>query len=401
MESLESALDRILKDLAPLASETLPLELASQHYLAKALRSIVPVPPFDNSAMDGYALRAADVVNASATTPVTLRRVDRIPAGGTPNASIEPGTCARIFTGSPLPPGADAVVMQEDTLVSEESPDRIQICDRVVPWDHVRFQGEDVKKDTEILASGELCSPERIAVLAACGVATVECSRRPQVALFTTGNELRTPGSPLPPGCIYESNRVALAAAVTRLGGLATALPIVADELQATQRAFLEAAGRYDVLITTGGVSVGELDFLKPAFEAAGGTLEFWRVAVKPGKPFVYGKLGSMLWFGLPGNPVSAFITFLLLVRPVILRLQGARDVTLPNIPGVLSEAMVNRGDRRHFMRVIRTPDGTVRSAGRQGSHTLSSLAAANGIVDVPPDTALQPGATVAVLSLY
>ncbi|MBI3870363.1 MAG: molybdopterin molybdotransferase MoeA [Verrucomicrobia bacterium] len=401
MESLESAQARILRDVSPLPSERVALDQASDRFLATGARSIVDVPPFDNSAMDGYAVRAADVASASPTAPVELRRVDRIPAGEPPRARIEPGTCARIFTGSPLPPGADAVVMQEDTRVDSDGSDRVRVLDRVAPWDNIRFRGEDVKIGSEILGPGHRCSAERIAVLAACGIAEVDVGRRPRIALLATGNELREPGSPLPAGCIYESNRVGLAAAVRRLGGDATPLPIVPDDLNATRQAFLNARERCDVLMTTGGVSVGEMDLLKPAFESAGGVMEFWRVALKPGKPFVHGRLGAMLWFGLPGNPVSAFVTFLLLVRPVILRLQGAAQLSLPSVPGVLSEPIQNRGDRRHFMRVVRDEAGAVRSAGRQGSHALSSLAASNGFIDVPPDTSLPSGAPVAVLSLH
>ena len=350
--------------------------------------------------MDGYAVRAEDVALASPTNPISLALIDRIPAGDIPHATVTAGACARIFTGSPIPPGADAVVMQEDTALSPERPDVIQVRDRVAPWENIRFRGEDLKKNTEFLTPGERCTPEHIAVLAACGISQVEVGECPRVSLFATGNELHEPGSPLPNGGIYESNRVALAAAVRALGGNAVTLPLIPDDIEATRAAFLNASQQSDGLITTGGVSVGEFDLLKPAFESAGGTMEFWRVAVKPGKPFVFGRLGKMLWFGLPGNPVSAFITFQLLVRPVILRWQGATRLTLPRVPGILTERLENRGDRRHFMRVIRSEEGDVRSAGRQGSHVLSSLARSNGLLDVPPNTTLASGAAVEVLRL-
>ena len=212
------------------------------------------------------------------------------------------------------------------------------------------------------------------------------------VGLLATGSELQEPGQPLAPGQIYESNRIALAALMQRAGAVPRTFPLVADALAATSLALADAFNQCDAVVTSGGVSVGEMDFIKRAFEQIGGELEFWKVAIKPGRPFVFGRCRGKLLFGLPGNPVSALVTFLLLVRPALLRWQGATDVSLPAHPGVLAEPLANDGERRHFMRVKVDPTGKVRSAGVQASHVLSSVAAANGLVDVPPNTTLACG---------
>jgi molybdopterin molybdotransferase len=218
------------------------------------------------------------------------------------------------------------------------------------------------------------------------------------VALLATGSELTEPGQPLAPGRIYESNQLALAPLLARCGAIARAYPLVPDTLSATRAALETAFAECDLVVTCGGVSVGEMDFVKAAFERLGGKLEFWKVAIKPGKPFLLGRLGSKLLFGLPGNPVSAFVTFLLLVRPAIVRWQGAAQVALPSHPAVLAEMIANPDARRHFMRVKVDETGHVRSAGLQGSHRLGSLANANGLLDVPPQTTLAAGSTVPVL---
>jgi molybdopterin molybdotransferase len=218
------------------------------------------------------------------------------------------------------------------------------------------------------------------------------------VGLLATGSELTEPGQRIESGQIYESNRIGLAALIHSTGGVPRAFPLVLDNLEATRKALEEAFKECDVVVTSGGVSVGEMDFVKDAFERIGGNLEFWKVAIKPGRPFVYGKWKEKFLFGLPGNPVSAFVTFLLLVRPALLRWQGATEVTLPVSRGELAETLNNPGSRRHFVRVRMTADGKVYSAGVQASHALSSLAAANGLVDVAADMGLQAGTPVQVL---
>jgi molybdopterin molybdotransferase len=255
-----------------------------------------------------------------------------------------------------------------------------------------------VKRGATLAEAGEVLTAGRISLLAAAGLLAVIVGRQPTVGLLASGSELSTAGQPLQPGRIYESNRAALAALVRRAGAIPQVLPLVGDTLRETCAALAGAFDRCDVVVTSGGVSVGEMDFIKAAFEELGGELQFWRVAIRPGRPFVFGRCREKLLFGLPGNPVSAFVTCLLLVRPALLRWQGATDVSLPAHPGILAEPLANDGERRHFLRVSIDGAGKVRSAGLQSSHILSSLAAANGLVDAPPHAALQAGTVVQVL---
>lgn len=398
MLELEEAQQRILAIVKPLASEVAPLDIAVGRPLAESMMAPIDLPVFDNSAMDGYAVRAEDVARASPDQPVSLRLLGRVAAGEISRDEVRPRTCVRLFTGSPLPRGADAVVMQEDTRPNPIQPDQVLFLESVKPWEAVRLKGEDVRKGTVLTEVGERLTTGRIALLAAAGWKEVRVGSRPIVGLVATGSELQEGGQPLGPGQIYESNRATLSALVFQAGGKPKPFPLVQDDLMATQ-AFLEQAfAECDVVVTSGGVSVGEFDFVKNAFERLGGELMFWKVAIKPGKPFVLGQWRGKLLFGLPGNPVSALVTFLLLVRPALLRLQGASDLFLPTHHGILTEALVNRGDRRHFMRVAVGSAGKVRSAGTQASHFLSSLAQANGLADVPPRTSLAIGETVSVL---
>jgi molybdopterin molybdotransferase len=247
------------------------------------------------------------------------------------------------------------------------------------------------------LQAGDKITAARIALLGATGISTVKVGRNPTVALFATGSELRESGTQISPGQIYESNRLALAALITSAGGIPQIFPLVRDDLASTRASLESAFAQCDIVVTSGGVSVGEMDFVKQAFEDAGGKLEFWKVAIKPGRPFVYGQRKEKFLFGLPGNPVSAFVTFLLLVRPALLRWQGASDVNMSVSRGELAEPINNQGSRRHFVRVRMASDGKVHSAGVQASHMFSSLAGANGLMDVPPDTTLAAGTLVSV----
>jgi molybdopterin molybdotransferase len=398
MLDLETALGRILAAVPTPLQESVPLNEAAERVVAESVASPSDLPPFDNSAMDGYAVRAADVSQASPATPVRLRVRTRIPAGEHFAGELSPGECARLFTGSPLPRGADAVVMQEDTRSDAAYPADILICDSVVSGEYVRRQGEDVQRGAMLVAAGEALTPGRISLLAATGISEVKVGRRPVLGLLATGSELREAGAPLAPGQIYESNRATLAPLVIRAGGVPKSFPLVPDTLAATQAALMRAFSESELVITSGGVSVGEMDFVKTAFEALGGELQFWKVAIRPGRPFVFGRLGEKFLFGLPGNPVSAFVTFLLLVRPALRRWQGAHDVAMPIHRGVLGEAFSNSGDRRHFVRVRMDREGNVFSAGQQASHALASLAAADGLLDVPPTTSLAAGTSVGVL---
>jgi molybdopterin molybdotransferase len=322
----------------------------------------------------------------------------KVAAGEVFAVEVAAGTCVRLFTGSPLPPGATAVVMQEDTRIDSGAPGEVLILTPAGPGENVRSRGEDVQQGAMLVEAGEVLSPGRIGLLAAAGCGRLRVGRQPVVGLLATGSELTEPGQPLAAGRIYESNRTALAALIERTGAVPKTFPLVADVLDETSRALAAALNQCDAVVTSGGVSVGELDFLKRAFQQIGGELAFWKVAIKPGRPFVFGRLREKLLFGLPGNPVSAFVTFLLLVRPALLRWQGATDVSLPAHPGVLVEPLANHGERRHFMRVKVDPTGKIHSTGIQASHVLSSLAAANGLVDVPAHTTLVAGSAVTVL---
>jgi molybdopterin molybdotransferase len=395
---LETALARILAAMPPPRSEPVPLIEAAERVLVESVVSPSDLPPFDNSAMDGYAVRAAEVSQATPATPVRLRVRTKIPAGENFVGELAPGECARLFTGSLMPHGADAVVMQEDTRTDAAQSDEILICDPVLAGEYVRCRGEDVQRGAPLVEAGEILTPGRISLLAATGITQVSVGRRPVVGLLATGSELREAGQILAPGQIYESNRATLAPLVTRAGGVPITFPLVPDTLAATQAALALAFSKCSLVVTSGGVSVGDMDFVKAAFEALGGELQFWKVAMRPGRPFVFGRLGEKFLFGLPGNPVSAFVTFLLLGRPALRRWQGERDPILPSHPAVLGEPISNSGERRHFVRVRVDRDGQVFSAGQQASHALASLAAADGLLDVPPLTRLASGTQVSVL---
>lgn len=397
MLSLESALKRILAQIKALPLETIPLSAATGRYLAQPAAAVTDLPAFDNSAMDGYAVLSADTAGASRENPKWLRIIGQIPAGEAPQGQVSTGTAIRIFTGSAMPAGADAVVMQEDTFTDPARPGEVAIVDGVKPWENVRFQGEDVKRGQAIVPVGSRLGAPQLAVLSASGIAQVTVSRQPVVGLLATGNELIEPGQPLQPGQIYESNRLMLSALLARWGVQTRVYPIVPDSLDATHAALVKAFAECDVVVTSGGVSVGSYDFVKDAFVRLGGKLDFWRVAIKPGKPFMFGLLGEKFLCGLPGNPVSAYVTATLLVRPALLRLLGVSDTALTAVLGKLAEPIMNRGDRRHFVRVHIDATGQVRLAGAQASHQLHSLAAANALLDVPPETTLPAGANVQV----
>jgi molybdopterin molybdotransferase len=398
MLELEDALNRILSVVHPLGHETVALTEAAGRVLAEPVVSPVDLPRFDNSAMDGYAVRAADLTAASAEQPASLQVRGKVAAGGVFADKVAAGTCVRLFTGSPMPAGADAVVMQEDSRPDPVRSDTVCFREAVRPWENVRLSGEDAKRGATLAEAGERLTFGQIGLLAAAGLLELRVSRQPRVGLLATGNELVEPGKPLLPGQIYESNRAMLSALLKRAGAQPEIFPLVPDTLEATRAALERTLATCDVAITTGGVSVGEFDFVKAAFEQIGGELNFWKVSIKPGKPFVFGRAGSKLLFGLPGNPVSALVTFLLLARPALARMQGASETGLSHCPGVLTGALTNSADRRHFMRVVQDRAGRVRSAGPQASHLLSSIAKANGLVDVPPQTTFASGANVNVL---
>lgn len=398
MFELEKAVETILSAIPPAKTELIPIAESHRRFCAQTITALQDLPPFDNSSVDGYAVRAADVASASPENPRALSLAGKITAGEAFQGELAARQCIRIFTGSSFPRGADAVVMQEDTQTDPNRPHEVLFQDAVKAWENVRFHGEDVKRGSVIAQAGERLDAAKMALLAAGGVAKTAVGCRPTVALLATGSELKEAGAALAPGQIYESNRIALAPLITAAGGLLTVFPIVPDDAENTRNALSHAFAQCSVVVTCGGVSVGEMDFVKSAFEELGGHLQFWKVAIKPGRPFVFGRHHNSLLFGLPGNPVSAFVTFLLLVRPALLKWQGAACTALPVSSGILAEPLSNPGTRRHFIRVIVDAHGKVHSAGTQASHILSSLAAAEGLVDVAPNVTLAAGTMVQVL---
>jgi molybdopterin molybdotransferase len=400
MLELEQALESILASIPAPKGERVPLTAAHRRVLLEQLTAVEPLPAFDNSSVDGYAVRAEDLAQASPEKAVLLALAGKVAAGENFDGKLSAGQCIRIFTGSPLPAGADAVAMQEDTRLEANQPRDICFLDLVKPWENVRFRGEDVKRGTTIARPGDILGAAQSALLAATGVTQVNVGRCPTVAVIATGSELIDPSTDakITPGQIFESNRAALAPLIERAGGVPKIFPIVPDDPAPTREALARALSECDIIVTCGGVSVGEMDFVKSAFEELGGNLEFWKVDIKPGRPFVFGRREDKFLFGLPGNPVSAFVTFLLLVRPAILRWQGAARTGMPVSVGMLAEPLANPGRRRHFMRVAVDEKGMVRSAGIQASHMLGSLALARGLVDMPPQTTLPAGASVQVL---
>jgi molybdopterin molybdotransferase len=400
MLELEEAQRRILDAVQTLSSELVPLSHADGRFLADRVVSAIDLPGFDNSAVDGFAVQSGDLISANCNAPVSLPVIGKIQAGEMFAGKINPRQCARIFTGSALPDGADAVCMQEDTQPNLENTDEILFLDSVKPWENIRFKGEDVKVGSTLADAGLRLRAGQLSLLGATGVATVCAVRQPIVGLLATGSELREANQQIKSGQIFESNRLALATLTRKVSAIPKIFPLVPDTLAATRDALQKAFDESDAVITTGGVSVGEFDFVKSAFEQLGGTLDFWKVSMKPGKPFVFGRLGEKLFFGLPGNPVSAFVTFVVLVAPALGRMQGGTDHLWPTSFGKLLEPLENRGSRRHFMRVSVDSEGNVKSAGAQSSHILSALAKANGLVEIAPNTTIAPGTIVPVLRL-
>ena len=388
---------------AALLAVATPLSIVEQVPTAEALGwvlavdqiSSLDVPPLDNSSMDGYALRCADLPAAGARLVVA----QRIPAGSVGH-TLAPGTAARIFTGAPIPHGADAVVMQE--LCSLDG-DGVLIDHLPRPGEWIRRAGEDIARGAVVLTAGQRLGPQMLGLAASVGCATLPVFRRLRVALFSTGDELVMPGEPLPPGAIYNSNRYVLRGLLEALGCQVCDLGIVPDSLEATRAALRAAAGSNDLIITSGGVSVGEEDHVKPAVQAEG-QLDLWLVAMKPGKPVAFGRVNDPAggngadFIGLPGNPVSSFVTFLMLVRPFILRRMGVEDC-LPHsirLPAGFDWPRPDR--RREFLRARVGEAGQVELFPNQGPGVLSSTVWAAGLVDNPAGHAIAQGEPVSFI---
>ena len=391
LKLLDEALVELLAYAACLDQvETVSTFDADGRILAQDLVASLDVPAHDNSSMDGYAVRCADWVD-----PDTPLQVNQRIAAGSSGEALGPSSAARIFTGAPVPAGADAIVMQEDCL-----PDGAQIRlvsqPKVGQW--IRRCGEDSRAGRTVLCKGELLAPASIGLAASIGFDRLTVAAPVRVALFSTGDELVMPGDVAPkdmkPGAIYNSNRFFLRALLQRLGCTVTDMGIVPDKLDATLAALKTASAAHDLVLTSGGVSVGEEDHIKPAVQALG-QLNLWQIAIKPGKPFAYGKVGYSHFIGLPGNPVSSFVTFLLLVRPFIRKLQGATRIAPDSIAACANFNWPKADKRREFLRARRNLVGGLDLFDNQSSGVLTSAVWADGLVDNPAGTVIAYGDTV------
>jgi molybdopterin molybdotransferase len=384
--SVDEALEQMLASAHPVREmEEVPTLEATHRVLARAQRSTMNVPPMDNSAMDGYAVRIADGPK--------LRIGQKIMAGAVGRA-LEPGTAARIFTGAPIPPGADAVVMQEhctvegDTVTINRAPARGQ-------W--IRRTASDIARGADILPAGKRLLPQDTGLAASVGIRTLPVYRRLKLGLFFTGDELVMPGEPLEPGRIYNSNRFTLRGLAEVFNCELKDYGIVPDSLQATRDVLKRAAAECDVVVTSGGVSVGDADYVKPAVEAEGELL-MWRIAMKPGRPLAFGNVGHAFFIGLPGNPVSSFVTFLIFVRPFLLKAQGMTDVAPRAIAARADFDWLEPDARREFLRAKWNGSGGLELYPTQDSAVLTSTAWADGLIDNPAGQAIRPGDAVRFL---
>jgi molybdopterin molybdotransferase len=394
MLTAQQALDHLLSHAQTVGeNEKVAMQAALGRVLAENVNSLVDVPPLDNTSMDGYAVSTADTQNPGST----LKIAQRIPAGSM-GTQLEAGTAARIFTGAPVPPGADAVVMQEDCATDGETNQvTINIAPTLGQW--IRRRGEDLTAGKTALTAGTFLRPQELGVAASAGLTHLNVKRRVKVAAFFTGDELALPGEPLKPGGIYNSNRDTLLACLKSLGCDATDLGIVPDRLDATRAALRKASKDHDLIITSGGVSVGEEDHIKPAVTAEG-RLDLWQIAIKPGKPLAFGavrksdefKDGEAWFIGLPGNPVSSFVTFLLFVRPFILKLQG-REAKQPQSYLMRADFDWLKADRRNeFLRAKTNEQGGLDLFPNQSSGVLTSASWGDGLVDCPPNQPIKAG---------
>ncbi|WP_372787810.1 gephyrin-like molybdotransferase Glp [Paraconexibacter sp.] len=385
--SVDAARDAILARVRPLGTEDVPLDEALGRVAARDVIAAHDVPPFPNSAMDGFAVFAGPADRR-------LRIVGESRAGTPAEVPLGPDEAIRISTGAAMPERAEAVVMVERTTTNDDGTVTVHVASE--SGDNVRGAGEDLRGGTVAVAAGTVLGPAAVGVAATAGTASVPCARRPRVALLATGDELVPVGQPLPPGGIHDSNAVALAGYIARAGGTVVSRTRVADTADATRAAVESALSDADVLISTGGVSVGEHDHVKDAFLAAGVEEVFWRVALRPGKPTWFGTRGDQLVLGLPGNPVSAMVTFLLFARPALLALQGAPAI-LPRERAVLTVAVQRNAQRDEMIRVTLDGDRAT-PTGSQGSHVLTSMLAADALALVPRGAGELPaGAQVSV----
>jgi len=384
--SVDEALAQMLAQARPVAEvQEVPTLEATGRVLARAQRSTMDVPPMDNSAMDGFAVRVADGAK--------LRVAQKIMAGAVGRA-LEPGTAARIFTGAPIPPGADAVVMQEHAAVAGDS---VVLERKPEPGQWIRRVASDIAKGAGILHAGRRLLPQDTGLAASVGISSLPVYRRLKLGLFFTGDELVMPGEPLAPGRIYNSNRFTLRGLAEVFGCELRDYGIVPDSLEATRTVLRKAAAECDVVVTSGGVSVGEADYVKPAVEAEGQLL-MWRIAMKPGRPLAFGNVGKAFFIGLPGNPVSSFVTFLIFVRPFLLKAQGMTDIGPRAIAARADFDWTEPDTRREFLRAAWNAQGGLELYPTQDSAVLTSTAWADGLIDNPAGHAIRKGDNVRFL---
>lgn len=391
MKTVEEALSLILAQIIPNPQERVSLLDSLGRVLAEEIYSDIDLPPFTNSAVDGFAVRAEDTLGASDASPVLLQVLGEVVAGQSPTQSLLPKTAMRVMTGAPLPAGADAMVMIEDTRMC--GSDSVEIRLETSVGRHIRYQGEELRQGSPVLPKGTPLHASEIGILATVGCREVPVYSLPRVAVISTGDELvgLEQGATLQAGQIRDSNRYALASLVREVGGIVHSMVHIPDDMEATERAFRECveAGA-QVIVTAGGVSVGDRDFVKPVLEKLG-RLEFWRISMKPGKPLAFGHIGETLFFGLPGNPVSALVTFELFVRPTLLKMAGHQLVERRKISALLAEAVPHTPGRREYVRAMvdwQSGKPVARITGDQGSSRLSSMIGANALLIVPEESA-------------
>jgi molybdopterin molybdotransferase len=395
MLSVEEALDAILSRVVVMPTERVDLMASLGRVLAAPVVSHREIPPWANSSMDGYAVRAADTAAG-----VSLAVVGRVEAGVLPARAVGAGEAMRIFTGAPVPAGADAVIPQEDIDVAGDGA--ISLKGRVAPAAYIRPAGEDIRRGDAVLAAGSVIAAAEIGLLATLGYTQVAVYRRPRVAILSTGNELADLGTEPGPGQIPNTNTYSLMAQVVECGAIPMNLGVAPDAAAAIERRIKQARDA-DVLVSSAGVSVGDLDFVKAALESAGAQLHLWRVSMRPGKPITFGSLHGRPVFGLPGNPVSAMVTYELFVRPALLAMMGCAAVQRPRVSARAVADIANPGQRRGYLRVTlgRDEHGFMATlTGDQGSGILRSMVAADGLAVVQPDTVVRAGEAVEVILL-
>ncbi|GAC1398857.1 MAG: molybdopterin molybdotransferase MoeA [Ktedonobacteraceae bacterium] len=401
MLSVEEALERILKGITPLGNVEVPLAASLGLVLARDIIAHDDIPPFANSAMDGFALRSQDSHPQQGQLP-RLRVTGGVAAGYVADHAVEEGTAMRVMTGAPIPPGADSVIQIELTRYDGPESTWVEIQQEVVPNNNVRPAGEDMRKGQVVISHGTEIGPWEIGILATLGYATVSVIFRPRVAIVGTGDEVIDVDEPLRPGKIRNSNSYLLEAAVQQAGGEAHRLGVAQDTVESLREKFREAA-TYDLILTSGGVSVGDFDLVKDILNEQG-TIHFWQINMRPGKPVAFGHIGNVPLLGLPGNPVSTAVTFELFGRPVLRKMQGYTKLLKQQVPVIVEDGVSDRAMRRHYVRAhVEWRDGSfvARTTGKQGSNLMTSLLHANAFVIVPEGgVILAPGDTAKAMML-